>query len=45
MDVLGRELADGRCGIIGGHTNHDTLVEPGGPGMSDKRVEGDAAAG
>ena len=45
MDVLGREPPDRRCGIVSGHADDDPLRESGGPGMSDKCIEGDAAAG
>ena len=45
MDTLGREPPNRRCGIVSGHADDNALRESGNPGMPDKRIEGDAAAG
>ena len=45
MDTLGREPPDLRCGIVSGHADDGALRVSGHPGMSDKCIEGDAAAG
>jgi hypothetical protein len=45
MDMLGREPADRRYGVVSGHADDDALGESGDPGMSDKCIEGDAASG